>query len=169
MSEFFQGPGVNVLLWAINALLGMFVYMMRSRQSLYERVVAKDTERLEKAQEKVECELKEYREFLERRLRDGSETMRELVKGFERLQSEEIQIKSDVLPHGEFRIYCKEHENVHAEQARAIQNLLIETGEVKRVISEVDSYVKGGFQTIMRLLGQKVEVGRREEPEEAQP
>ena len=45
MSEFFQGPGVNVLLWAINALLGMFVYMMRSRQSLYERVVAKDTAR----------------------------------------------------------------------------------------------------------------------------
>lgn len=166
MSEFFQGPGVEVLLWLLNGLLGMFIFMMRSRQSLYERVVAKDIERLEKGLCKIEGELKEYREFLERRLRDGTGTMRELVKNVERLQSEGSTIKTTALPAPEFKVYCKEHENTHAEQARAIQNLLVETGEVKRAISEVDSYVKGGFQTIMRLLGQKITVGSAEpEPE----
>jgi uncharacterized membrane-anchored protein YhcB (DUF1043 family) len=162
MKEFFQGGGVEVLIWVINAVIGVAVFMMKSRQTLYERTVAKDIDRLEKEHAKVESELKEYREFLERRLRDGTSTMRELVKSVERLQGESSSLRSTALPAPEFKVYCKEHENTHAEQARAIQNLLVETGEVKRAISEVDSYVKGGFQTIMRLLGQKITVGSAE-------
>lgn len=166
MRDFFQGGGVDVLFWLINGMIGIAVFMARNRQSLYEKMIQKDIDRMEKMQTKVELDLKEYRDFLERRLKDGTVTMRELVRNVERMQAEGFQLKNDAMPVGEFKVYCKEHENVHHEQVRAIQNLTEETSEVKRAVAGVDSYVKGGFQTIMKLLGQKVEVGRREEPEE---
>jgi len=166
MREFFQGGGVDVLFWVINAMIGIAVFMARNRQGLYEKMIQKDIARLEKVQEKVDADLKEYRDFLERRLKDGTVTMRELVRNLETLKADEAALKQMAMPGNEFKIYCKEHENVHHEQVRAIQNLTEETSEVKRAVAGVDSYVKGGFQTIMKLLGQKVEVGRREDPEE---
>jgi hypothetical protein len=91
--------------------------------------------------------------------------MRELVRNLETLKADEASLKQTAMPGNEFKIYCKEHENVHHEQVRAISKLTEETSEVKRAIEGVDSYVKGGFQTIMRLLGQKVVVGTAEKEE----
>jgi hypothetical protein len=147
-------------------MIGIAVFMARNRQALYEKMIQKDIARLEKVQEKVDADLKEYRDFLERRLKDGTVTMRELVRSVENLKADEAALKQTAMPNNEFRIYCKEHENVHHEQVRAISKLAEETGEVKRAIDGVDSYVKGGFQTIMKLLGQKVVVGsvEKEEP-----
>lgn len=165
MRDFFQGGGVDVLFWIINAVIGVAVFLARNRQALYEKMVQKDIERLEKENGKLEADLKDYRELLERRLKDGTSTMRDLVKSVETLKADEQMLKGNALPTPEFRLYCKEHENTHAEQARAIQNLLEETGEVKRAITAVDQYVKGGFQTVMRLLGQKMVVGAAEKEE----
>jgi hypothetical protein len=165
MRDFFQGGGVDVLFWIINAMIGIAVFMARNRQGLYEKMIQKDIDRLEKSNVKMEAELKEYRDFLERRLKDGTVTMRELVRSVETLKMEEAATKSSALPIPEFKVYCKEHENVHHEQARSIQNILIETGEVKKAITGIDSYVKGGFQTIMKLLGQNVVVGSAEKKE----
>lgn len=165
MRDFFQGGGVDVLFWIINAVIGVAVFMARNRQALYEKMVQKDIERLEKDNAKLEADLKDYRELLERRLKDGTSTMRELVRNMESLKADEAALKQTAMPNNEFRIYCKEHENVHHEQVRAIAKLADETGEVKRAIDGVDSYVKGGFQTIMKLLGQKVVVGTAEKEE----
>lgn len=164
MSEFFQGPGVTVLLWLFNAAVAVALFFYKGRQALYERGVQKDVERLEKGHCKLEAELREYRDLLERRLKDGSETMRELVRCVEQLKAESQRLRSEQLPIPDFRVYCKEHENVHAEQARAVSSLLTEVGEVKRAVGEIDSYVKGGFQTVMKLLGQHVIVENPENP-----
>lgn len=168
MSEFFQGPGVQVLLWLFNAAIAVALFFYKGRQALYERTVQKDIDRLERGLARTEDELKDYRDLLERRLKDGSETMRELVRHVEQLKASGERLEREQTPEAEFRVYCKEHENVHAEQSRAVTSLLSEVGEVKRAIGEVDSYVKGGFQTIMKLLGQHVIVENREKEEEVQ-
>lgn len=168
MSEFFQGSGVQVLLWVVNATIAVALYLYKGRQALYERVVQKDIDRLERGLTRTDDELKNYRDLLERRLKDGSETMRELVRHVEQLKASEDRLDRNQTPVTEFKVYCKEHENTHAEQSRAVTNLLTEVGEVKRAIGEVDSYVKGGFATIMKLLGQHVIVENRDNEKEVQ-
>lgn len=96
MDNFFQGSGVNVLLWLINTLLGIAMFFLRSRQALYEKMVQKDIERLDARNREMETELKEYRNILETRLQEITRSIYELIKSNERVQQENNNLSKSI-------------------------------------------------------------------------
>jgi hypothetical protein len=150
----------------VGALLWWF-YREKSRleNKMLEMTISDLTEKIKSGkneQEKIANDVCQYKDWIDRRLKDGTNSIGFIREKLEITKMEQSNLEKELFPKSRFEIYCKEHEGLHKEQSMIMQNLIKEISETRLAIDSFRKDMNERFQIIAKMLGQRIDISNAE-------